>query len=216
MRHRTSRALLSLHAAAAVLVLTGCLPSATALPPAAAPAGSAATTSAATTTQPPDEPPTGPPTSDPAVPTSGAPVPDAHSGHGGDLGPLPVGDPGTTARLIGPDDGPAPTGDGTGGAFRIICDFTHMAADDPIVKPGQPGASHLHSFFGNADIDAFTTPQTIRDDPRSSCHGGSVNASGYWVPTVLDADGRPVAPVHSGDFAEAEERGAYFHPNNFY
>lgn len=216
MRYRTSRTLLSLHAAAAVLMLTGCLPSATALPPAAAPAGSATATSAEPTTEPPDESPSTPPTSEPAAPTSDA-APDAHAGHGGgDLGPLPVGAPGTTERLIGPDDAPAPVDDDTGAAFRIICDFTHMAADDPIVKPGQPGASHLHSFFGNTDIDAFTTPETIRDDARSSCHGGSVNASGYWVPTVLDADGRPVAPVHSGDFAEADERGAYFHPNNFY
>ena len=34
--------------------------------------------------------------------------------------------------------------------------YSHTASDDPIVYPGQPGQSHLHEFFGNTDVDAFT------------------------------------------------------------
>jgi hypothetical protein len=33
------------------------------------------------------------------------------------------------------------------GAFRIPCTFAKMAFNDPIVYPGQPGKSHLHTFF---------------------------------------------------------------------
>src|SRR5581483_11682758 len=34
------------------------------------------------------------------------------------------------------------------GVFATVCDFSHEAPDDPIAKPNQPGASHLHQFFG--------------------------------------------------------------------
>src|SRR3954454_23956536 len=43
------------------------------------------------------------------------------------------------------------------GVFATICDYSHQAPDDPIVKPNQPGASHLHQFFGNATTDAAST-----------------------------------------------------------
>src|SRR5690348_12510654 len=35
------------------------------------------------------------------------------------------------------------------GAFRTMCNPSHMAFNDPIVYPGQPNRSHLHTFFGN-------------------------------------------------------------------
>jgi hypothetical protein len=34
------------------------------------------------------------------------------------------------------------------GNFRFLCRASHLAADDPIVYPNQPGKSHLHHFFG--------------------------------------------------------------------
>ena len=37
----------------------------------------------------------------------------------------------------------------TGGAFRLLCNWSKMSNDDPIVYPGQPGAAHHHTFFGN-------------------------------------------------------------------
>jgi len=36
-----------------------------------------------------------------------------------------------------------------------------MGFDDPIVFPGQPGKSHLHTFFGNTLTDAFSTVDSI-------------------------------------------------------
>src|SRR5215210_4308885 len=48
------------------------------------------------------------------------------------------------------------------GAFRFSCLPGHIARDDPIVYPGQPGKSHLHQFFGNTDTDANSTYQSLR------------------------------------------------------
>jgi hypothetical protein len=80
------------------------------------------------------------------------------------------------------------------GNFRFICDFSHLAYDDPIVYPGQPGASHLHMFFGNDEADAFSTYDSLRADGGGSCQGGPVNRSAYWAPVVFNADGDVLRP----------------------
>jgi hypothetical protein len=81
------------------------------------------------------------------------------------------------------------------GAFRTTCDFSHMSADDPIVAPNRPGASHLHVFFGNTGVNAYSTADSIRNTGNSTCSGGTANRSGYWVPAVIDTrDGTPVKP----------------------
>jgi hypothetical protein len=90
------------------------------------------------------------------------------------------------------DDRPA-AGDGTG-AFRTTCLFSHMRHDDPIVHPEQQGSSHLHVFFGNTKTDAFSTEQSLLSSGNSTCRGGIVNRSAYWVPALLDAGGEPLVP----------------------
>ncbi len=81
------------------------------------------------------------------------------------------------------------------GAFRLQCNWTHMSFDDPIAFPGMPGAAHHHTFFGNSAVDAFTTPGNIRSKGSASCRGGTINLSGYWVPSMIDtATGNPLAP----------------------
>ena len=42
----------------------------------------------------------------------------------------------------------------------------HFGYDDPIVYPGQPGRSHLHMYFGNTEVDAFTTTERLVDSER--------------------------------------------------
>ena len=44
---------------------------------------------------------------------------------------------------------PAPTDWEHDGAFRVLCNWSHMSYDDPIVYPAQPGVAHHHTFFGN-------------------------------------------------------------------
>src|SRR5205085_7645155 len=82
------------------------------------------------------------------------------------------------------------------GAFRISCDFSHMANDDPIVFPNQPGRSHLHTFFGNTGTNAFSTADSIATTGNSTCRGGTANRSAYWVPSMIDTKtGAPVRPA---------------------
>jgi hypothetical protein len=118
---------------------------------------------------------------------------------------LPTGSAGSAERLITPRDRTTRHNDGTG-VFRTTCDFSHMNFDDPIVFPGQAGASHLHAYFGNTDVDADSTEQSIANSGNSTCHGGVANRSGYWVPALLDEQtGKPVTP----DFAIVYYKSGY-------
>jgi hypothetical protein len=83
------------------------------------------------------------------------------------------------------------------GAFRLLCNWSKMSYDDPIVYPGQPGAAHHHTFFGNTAIDASTTVANIRSKGNATCRGGTINLSGYWVPSMIDtATHKAIAPKH--------------------
>lgn len=102
----------------------------------------------------------------------------------------------STDRVVATSERPGPS-DGTG-AFRTVCDFSHMAFDDPIVFPGQAGRSHLHAFFGNTGANANSTVASIATTGNSTCRGGTVNRSAYWVPAMIDTrDGRPLRPAQS-------------------
>jgi Domain of unknown function (DUF1996) len=66
--------------------------------------------------------------------------------------------------------------------FHIECPFHHHKMDDPIVYPNQPGASHLHAFFGNKSTDAFSTHRSLR---RAGTNCGLPGDKGaYWIPAV--------------------------------
>ncbi len=60
--------------------------------------------------------------------------------------------------------------------------------------PGQPGKSHLHMFFGNTTVDAYTTTNSLVNSGGGSCNGFELNRSGYWTPAVLDGKGNAVVP----------------------
>jgi hypothetical protein len=78
---------------------------------------------------------------------------------------------------------------GESGAANFIanCAASHSAADDPIVFPGQVGASHLHDFFGNRSTNAFSTVQSL-DAATSTCMVKGLSPgkdrSAYWVPAA--------------------------------
>lgn len=127
------------------------------------------------------------------APVAGASTPPA-GGPWIDNSAIPVGESGGGGAFLRPAGAVNFSGDGTG-SFRVMCGFSHMAYDDPIVAPGRPGASHLHSFFGNTALDANTTADNIRSIGNGTCGGGMLNRSGYWVPSMIDTTtGRPVAP----------------------
>lgn len=112
-----------------------------------------------------------------------------------DLTAIPMGSAGLgELRVRAATVAPSPAGDGQG-AFRTVCGFSHMAFDDPIVYPGQPGVSHLHAFFGNTGVDAYSTAESLANSGNSTCFGGIANRSAYWVPAMIDTStGRPIVP----------------------
>src|SRR5436190_3915453 len=107
-------------------------------------------------------------------------APDAQAGPP----PPPAARPGAGRQGLAPD---VPRG-----VFATVCDFSHEAPDDPIVKPNQAGASHLHQFFGNATTAAASTYDSLRAG-GTTCRA-SQDASGYWVP-ALYKDGAEIQPT---------------------
>ena len=77
------------------------------------------------------------------------------------------------------------------GAWVLQCSYTGSLPDDPIVHPRMPGMAHLHDFFGNTSVDAFSTYRSMRA-ARSTCPQG--DGAGYWLPAVL-RDGTKVDPA---------------------
>jgi Domain of unknown function (DUF1996) len=81
------------------------------------------------------------------------------------------------------------------GAFRNVCQYSHMNFDDALVFPGRQGATHLHTYFGNTGARFDSTPNSLLSSGASTCRGGIVNRSAYWVPSMIDTrNGRPLAP----------------------
>lgn len=78
------------------------------------------------------------------------------------------------------------------GIFRSTCLPSHVASDDPIVHPGDAGASHQHEFFGNVTTNADSTYRTLRAG-ATTCRIAADTAA-YWVPSLY-ADGQRVAPL---------------------
>jgi len=82
-----------------------------------------------------------------------------------------------------------------GAQFRTGCEFSHFAYDDPLVHPDKPGAAHLHMFWGNTDVNAFSTYETLFNSGSSTCNGQELNRTGYWAPAVFDAEGNVRIPM---------------------
>lgn len=76
--------------------------------------------------------------------------------------------------------------------FLADCPFSHRLPDDPIVFPGLPGASHMHSFFGSEVTDAYTNISDLLGG-TSNC-SPAIDLSSYWVPTLYHDD-QPVEPT---------------------
>ncbi len=93
-----------------------------------------------------------------------------------------------------------------GGQFRAGCEFSHFSYDDPLLFPGRPGASHLHMHFGNTDINAFSTFETLLNSGSSTCNGQELNRTGYWVPAMFDADGNVRIPERVVVYYKGEGR----------
>jgi Domain of unknown function (DUF1996) len=94
------------------------------------------------------------------------------------------------------------------GAFRDDCGFAKFDFNDPIVFPGQAEASHLHLFFGNTGVTESSTPASIQNSGSSTCGGGTLNRSAYWLPAMIDnATHLPVRPTHNNVYYKTGYNG---------
>lgn len=80
------------------------------------------------------------------------------------------------------------------GAFRIWCEFSHFSYDDPIVKPNNPGAAHLHMYWGNTHANAYTNYNTLMNSGGGTCNGNELNRTAYWAPAIIDGTGKVRVP----------------------
>lgn len=96
-------------------------------------------------------------------------------------------------KASGTGDIPAADPKAEDGAFRFLCAPSHNAYDDPIVYPGQPGKSHLHTFFGNTKADANSTYASLRTTGEGTCNN-LLNRSAYWIAAMMHPSGKVVMP----------------------
>ena len=92
---------------------------------------------------------------------------------------------------------PSPVRASGNGVFSIHCvpsirSGIHISKDDPIVFPGQPGATHQHMFTGNTTTDANSTYDSMVNG-STSCKLPQ-DTSAYWAPTLLDGSGNVIRP----------------------
>lgn len=89
-------------------------------------------------------------------------------------------------------------------AFRIRCGVARTERLDPVLARGPMDAmSHMHTFFGS---DVELNKNTDNDDlvangAGSTCAGGRLNRSLYWMPTMLRPSGADVyEPIMPSSF----------------
>ena len=113
-------------------------------------------------------------------------------------------DGGTSAaggRVVDPRTSPTDAGpQGRVAQFAVECGFSHAAPDDPIVHPGQPGRSHLHTFFGSTVAHADTTPGDLATGGTTCAQ--TLDRASYWAPALLD----------HGEMVEPTGATAYYRP----
>lgn len=82
--------------------------------------------------------------------------------------------------------------------FVAYCPVSHIQPDDPIVFPGIPGASHMHSFYGSNITNAYTSDTCSFLNKPTTCDP-TTDTSSYWIPTLYDPNGA-IVRVKKGTF----------------
>lgn len=106
-------------------------------------------------------------------------------------GQVPIADNFTTANGLQSDTASSTYEDPVG-AYRMFCESGPIAPIDPMLVPGKPGGSHLHNFFGNTGVTAYSTYKSLRTVGGSSCGTDQSNPvwrSAYWFPAMMDGVG---------------------------
>ena len=80
------------------------------------------------------------------------------------------------------------------GFFVTHCGFSHSLRDDPIMRPGAPGASHRHEFFGSVRTNARSTERRMRTGATTCAL--TADTAAYWFPSG-SLDGVRLRPTFS-------------------
>ncbi|WP_237109667.1 DUF1996 domain-containing protein, partial [Nonomuraea sp. MG754425] len=99
---------------------------------------------------------------------------------------------GTGGATSTPRPRPTFTDEVTHHEFQANCSMTANRPDDPIVFPGLPGASHMHTFIGNRTTDAASTSGSLLAG-ATSCTNPH-DRSAYWFPSFYKGD-QLIAPT---------------------
>ena len=79
----------------------------------------------------------------------------------------------------------------------VRCTYSLSLNDDPIVFPGQVGASHLHDFAGAKTTNAFSTFNSLLAGGTTCAMPGDTSA--YWVPALYEDGVRILPQARSGN-----------------
>lgn len=93
---------------------------------------------------------------------------------------------GTGGTGATPRPSPTFTDEVTHHEFQANCSLTANRPDDPIVYPGLPGASHMHTFVGNTTTNAHSTASSLLGGGTSCTNHHDKSA--YWFPSFYVGD----------------------------
>lgn len=95
---------------------------------------------------------------------------------------------------------------------QAVCAYHHTLGDDAIMMFGKSGQAMWHDFFGNKLTDSFSTYQTLREHPQTSCDN-QADGSAYWAPSLRLPDGEVVTPAYQKTYYQANSVDKYpLHP----
>ena len=117
---------------------------------------------------------------------SDMPMPSSSAAFNPNLGPGESISVSPAVKAVEPDRNFTPPADTYHHEFQANCPVTETKADDPIVFPGQAGASHMHTFMGSTTTSATSTTASL-------FAGGTAcvtpaDHSGYWFPSLYNGD----------------------------
>jgi hypothetical protein len=98
---------------------------------------------------------------------------------------VPAGAAGTSQERLHPAAAGGRSRDGSG-TFRTRCDPSDFQFNDPLGNPGRVNASPLHLFFGNTAAGVRSSISGVVRTGSSTCLGGTLDRSVYYLPAVID------------------------------
>jgi hypothetical protein len=96
-------------------------------------------------------------------------------------------------------------------AFVVSCSASHQRRDDPIRHFAKPGASHLHTFFGNRATDASSSWSSLSISD-TTCNNVDDRAA-YWLPSPTNGRWKGLRAYYSAGGLEPSSIESY--PDSF-